>query len=472
MLRPIFSQSLASREELTKSQKISKIYFQCYSEIFVDNEAMNLLLHGHLWNGAWTRECTEAFVKLLNKHSECLSYMASKLPEFQSNDPRDKERSASLFKYYILARYFTEIEIGDAQLDWILGYKAEGLVMANDDPELRTVSIHEVNRWNHLFSRFNIRKLTLFQQFINAVDQEFGFHPCLTPIIGYNLMMSPQQVENLVPIGKPVTSVQIKFLSYLLANIKSIACHEQAEGLNQLWESSSAMARLDLQWALPNIQRLNGIFREKQVDSEYIQAKICIGQFGNFDRYIAIKRNIANLFKLRFDLFLAPHHIQLNPAHFSKLLMFCAIVGSTFDTVLENIQWGMGYAINEFEDAQALAHLPNYNMYEVYLRTGVFIHRKKEALEFKQILQELLDFAKIQYVSYLYLLSMAYDHYNTRQLQQQYQRVLSRMLSFHVRALKVNTGDQALQKLEHLFAKFMSISMRMASDISHDVQHH
>ena len=130
------------------------------------------------------------------------------------------------------------------------------------------------------------------------------------------------------------------------------------------------------------------------------------------------------------------------------------------------------YASNEFEDAQVLAHLPGYNLYQAYIRMGVFIHRKKEGLEFKQILQELLDFAKIQYVSYLYLLSLAYDHDHTRQLQQRYQRVLSRKLSFNVRALKVNTGDQALQKLEHLFAKFMSISMRMASDISHDVQRH
>ena len=101
---------------------------------------------------------------------------------------------------------------------------------------------------------------------------------------------------------------------------------------------------------------------------------------------------------------------------------------------------------------------------------GVFVHRKKEAVQFKQIIQQLLPFVKIEHVGYLLLFSMAFDHDLTRELQQQYQRVLTRKLSAHVEALEVETGDQALQKLEYMVGKFMAISARMASDISEDIE--
>ena len=107
MLRPISSQTLALREVIDKPEKVLDTYYECYNEVFEVDEAMRLVFRGHVQNSSWTREHTEAFLKVLNKHSECLSYMASKFPAFQSDNPAVRQRNATLYKYYIMARYFT-----------------------------------------------------------------------------------------------------------------------------------------------------------------------------------------------------------------------------------------------------------------------------------------------------------------------------------------------------------------------------
>ena len=321
-------------------------------------------------------------------------------------------------------------------------------------------------------------KTIKFCQAINAIEKHYGYHYNYIPLIGYNLMICTDQpsqmLENLVPIKGDQSFGPLGLMRYVLVNLESFICHDlssQPKDLNQLCEYSSAVKDIDLRWIEKSVQKLNNIFQENQVNNDYIQAHVRIGQSGNFDEYIAIKGYVVNMFKHRFDLLVAPHNIQLSLANLGKILMFSAIIASGFDSMFENVQWDMGYAIQQPEEAdQALANLPNYSLYEGYQQMGAFVHRKKEAIEFKQIIQQLLPFVKIEHVGYLLLFSMAFDHDLTRELQQQYQRVLTRKLSAHVEALEVETGDEALQKLEYMFGKFMAISARMASDINEDIE--
>ena len=68
-----------------KSKSIDKVYKMAYDEVFQGEEILNLLLHGHCKNAVWTQEHTEAFLKVLQMHSECLIRMTSKL-DFATHD--------------------------------------------------------------------------------------------------------------------------------------------------------------------------------------------------------------------------------------------------------------------------------------------------------------------------------------------------------------------------------------------------
>ena len=188
------SRKRAATDMLQVKNFIIKAYCTSFNEVFVDDQTMNFLFHGHCREVRWTEQHSEAFIKVLDDHIECLTNMVSRLyvfPEAASHADYQKlkERNACLLKYYIMAQYFTAPD-SQSQISWILGVKADNFIKENKNLELTLVSSFEVNQWNHLFTIDNRYKLTLFSNCIEAIHQHFSCQPLWTPLVGYNLVLS------------------------------------------------------------------------------------------------------------------------------------------------------------------------------------------------------------------------------------------------------------------------------------------
>merc|ERR1711963_443872 len=104
---------------------------------------------------------------------------------------------------------------------------------------------------------------------------------------------------------------------------------------------------------------------------------------------------MVNVFKHRFELFLAPYKINLSLLQVGKVMSFIHIQAASFDNIYDMIQWAMGNGFEQPDNVpQDLTTFPNLNVYDAFQCMGVFIHKKKEALEFKKVVEKLLHFAR------------------------------------------------------------------------------
>ena len=388
--------------------------------------------------------------------------MMSELPEVPTDDPNMSERKASLFKYYIMARYFMASQGGRSQIEWILGSKTEQLMEANNNPVLREVSIYEINRWNSLFPGANMASFTMFCQAMEAIEKHFAYKQEFIPLIGYNLAIYNEQCPfkvEFVPIQDDQFNLfQMDFLRHLLVTLKSFIEQDFSSKAN----FPTLLTRVDTKWIEISIARNRRIYQENQIDIETIAALIAIGQTGCYEGFWIKQRDMVNVFKHRFELFLAPHKINLSLLQLRKVMSFIHIQAASFNDIYDMIQWAMGNGFVQSDNVpQDLTTFPNLNVYDAYQRTGVFIHKKKEALEFKKILEKLLHFARIEYVADLFLFTLLFDQEDGRQLQLEYQTILTRKLSDHTEELEVESGNEAMCQLECLFARYLSLSERM-----------
>ena len=445
-----------------KTKAISGAYQKAHMKVFEDEEAMHVLLHGHCWGIAWTPKHTEALLKLLDKQAECLVYMMSELPEVPTDDLNVSERKASLFKYYIMARYFMASQGGRSQIDWILGPKTEQLMEANNNPMLREVSLYEINQWNSLFPVANMASCTLFCEAMEAIEKHFACKQEFIPLIGYNLAIyneqCPDKVE-FVPIQDyQFYLLQVDFLRHLLVSLKSLI----EQDFSSKAKFHTFLTKVDTKWIEISIARNRRIYQENQIDSDTIAALIAIGQTGCYERFHIKQSDMVNVFKHRFELFLAPYKINLSLLQVGKVMSFIHIQAASFDNIYDMIQWAMGNGFEQPDNVpQDLTTFPNLNVYDAFQCMGVFIHKKKEALEFKKVVEKLLHFARIKYVADLFLFTLLFDEEDGKQHQLEYRTILARKLLDHTEELEVENGNEAMCQLECLFASYLALSKRM-----------
>merc|ERR1712004_697010 len=85
--------------------------------------------------------------------------------------------------------------------------------------------------------------------------------------------------------------------------------------------------------------------------------------------------------------------------------------------------------------------------------------------------EELMNLARVDETwADLFLVSLILDNAAGLYQQQMFQRVLVKKLSQHTDSLNVESGDEALCKMQYLFSNYLSICSRLASGISEDVQ--
>ena len=329
----------------------------------------------------------------------------------------------------------------------------------------------------------------LFSHCVEAVQKYFAFEPSLTPIIGYKLtlakdhspvsdqiLMSDYQgikpPKELLGMGTTTdeTSGQLEFLFHNLTTMSLIAFNESLSnkqiGIKQ--PSTEDCTTLECQWAEHSLDQLKRIFEDNQIDCAMINSCIDHGVTGKIDMHMDQKAHMANLFKRRFDLFLSQFggNVMLSSTQFARVFTFFYFRVALFDRIQDCIQWAMGTGTFEMD-----LDLPNFNLFNCFKDMGVFVHKKREALHFKQVTEELMNLARVdETVPDLFLVSLILDNAARLYQQQQFQRVLVKKLSQHTDRLNVESGDEALCKMQYLFSNYLSICSRLASGISEDVQ--
>ena len=329
----------------------------------------------------------------------------------------------------------------------------------------------------------------LFSHCVEAVQKYFAFEPSLTPIIGYKLtlakdhspvsdqiLMSDYQgikpPKELLGMGTTTdeTSGQLEFLLHNSTTMSLIAFNESLSnkqiGIKQ--PSTEDCTTLECQWAEHSLDQLKRIFEDNQIDCAMINSCIDHGVTGKIDMHMDQKAHMANLFKRRFDLFLGQFggNVMLSSTQFARVFTFFYFRVALFDRIQDCIQWAMGTGTFEMD-----LDLPNFNLYNCFKDMGVFVHKKREALHFKQVTEELMNLARVdETVPDLFLVSLILDNVGRLYQQQQFQRVLVKKLSQHTDRLNVESGDEALCKMQYLFSNYLSICSRLASGISEDVQ--
>ena len=329
----------------------------------------------------------------------------------------------------------------------------------------------------------------LFSHCVEAVQKYFAFEPSLTPIIGYKLtlakdhspvsdqiLMSDYQgikpPKELLGMGTTTdeTSGQLEFLFHNLTTMSLIAFNESLSnkqiGIKQ--PSTEDCTTLECQWAEHSLDQLKRIFEDNQIDCAMINSCIDHGVTGKIDMHMDQKAHMANLFKRRFDLFFSQFggNVMLSSTQFARVFTFFYFRVALFDRIQDCIQWAMGTGTFEMD-----LDLPNFNLFNCFKDMGVFVHKKREALHFKQVTEELMNLARVdETVPDLFLVSLILDNSARLYQQQQFQRVLVKKLSQHTDRLNVESGDEALCKMQYLFSNYLSICSRLASGISEDVQ--
>ena len=329
----------------------------------------------------------------------------------------------------------------------------------------------------------------LFSHCVGAVQKYFAFDPSLTPIVGYKLtlakdhspvsdqiLMSDYQgikpPKELLGMGTTTdeTSGQLEFLVHNLTTMSLIAFNDSLSnkqiGIKQ--PSTEDCTTLECQWAEHSLDQLKRIFEDNQIDCAMINSCIDHGVTGKIDMHMDQKAHISNLFKRRFDLFLSQFggNVMLSSTQFARVFTFFYFRVALFDGIQDCIRWAIGTGTFEMD-----LDLPNFNLFNCFKDMGVFVHKKREALHFKQVTEELMNLARVdETVPDLFLVSLILDNVGRLYQQQQFQRVLVKKLSEHTDRLNVESGDEALCKMQYLFSNYLSICSRLASGISEDVQ--
>ena len=83
--------------------------------------------------------------------------------------------------------------------------------------------------------------------------------------------------------------------------------------------------------------------------------------------------------------------------------MFAALKGTSYDSLKAQLAWNTG-SLNPSAliDHFNVGALPVVNLYTVVNSAGTFVHKKREALRFKDVSDNLMKFARNEDVAHLY----------------------------------------------------------------------
>ena len=484
------------RKQPSDNHKILEDIVQAYESSFEntikDNNLTQFLRAGHQPGIHWTKRHSDAMIEVINLHSNIVVEMVSKLDLFKTTlCPEDQkvliDNNAKLYKYYIMARYFTHHSSNVTQLSWLLGSElgSSGL----DMPEK---SLLEVNRWAQLIPQKRHKMLArneIFKRCLNTIGMEYQYHQSLSGLIGFLIILATnhwadcarltlkqleklenlqRQAEELFLLAWNEQSDQVMTSNGQLAmlfdnlNLMSLVSRvpddDQNENISNI--STEFCTMIENQWVEHSIVKFQKCCQKNQMTELMIQCCLNSGK-SNYDLYQQVKMQFYQMQIKRCNDLMADFGLTLDFEASQMFMMFCYIKIGSFYNVKDHIEWGMGNIKLEFtSDDYVQSNSRALSIYDLLKLDGAFVGKEREALQFKEIQEELSAFIEIQDVSHLFMMSLLFDSDDKRHLQHQYQRVLTKKLAENCQTLGAQNGDDAMATLTSLFKEYLTFTVK------------
>ena len=365
--------------------------------------------------------------------------------------------------------------------------------------DMQERSFFEANQWGHIIPLCKGKRLKIFSNCIEAIHHHFQYPQFFNGLLGYFTILTTdhwsytdkneladlpkiiglhQQAKEMISLGwSAVRSdhkvVGFKQLQNLIETLQAMSIvsdptsHLSESGLDQPI-TNDLCTTLENDWIASSNRIMKKTFREHQIDHKWIQTVILPGCHNKFDSIQSFLEQAMKLGKKRCEIILNRYgsNNNLHPNNFQQAIMFVHVICNSFQQIGGHINWIMGTddlnLLNE--NHSALATLPNWQIYQTFNAMGAFVHKKREALKFQELIEELMTFVRIDDdVAHLFIMSILFkDETRRSPLQLQFEKVLVKKLAQYNQVFRVQSGDDALCKLKSLFLEYIRLSARVS----------
>ena len=356
--------------------------------------------------------------------------------------------------------------------------------------ETQQRTFEEINQWGQVIPSEKFVALDIYTRCIEAINQHFQYPSFFSALIGYLIFFSTdhwssaqkaalknpglvqclqEQAESIILLGwntkNTNPSVGIAQLDTLVKTLATMS-HMALVGSSQCGEeineiSSNICSILENKWIKESFVRFQINSRKHQWSAEIIHCFIKMSK-NNFSNFNNISSSLVTLVYKRYSSLLATFgDFKLNMTKFQRLLMFGALKGTSYESLKAQLAWNTG-SLNPSAliDPFNVGALPVVNLYTVVNSAGTFVHKKREALRFKDVSDNLMKFARNEDVAHLFFMTLLFNSDETRHFQNQYQYLLVKKLAENRGYWGTDSGDSALCLLENLFGEYITLADR------------
>ena len=367
--------------------------------------------------------------------------------------------------------------------------------------ETQQRTFEEINQWGQVIPSRKFVALDIYTRCIEAINQHFQYPSFFSALIGHLIFLSTdhwslaqkaalknpglvqclqEQADSIILLGWNINNTdprvgiaQLDTLVKTLATMSHMAqvgSSQNGEEINEI--SSNICSILENKWIEESFVRFQSNSRKHQWSAEIIHCFIQMSK-NNFSNYLNISGSLVDLVYKRYSSLLATFgDFKLNMTKFQRLLMFAALKGHSYESLKGQLAWNTGSLDpSAIFDHFNVGTLPVVSLYDTFNSTGAFVHKKREALRFKAVSDNLMKFARNEDVAHLFFMTLLFNSDETRHFQNQYQYLLVKKLAEHRRFLGADSGDSALCLLENLFGEYITLADRFIAEHFDDKLH-
>ena len=329
--------------------------------------------------------------------------------------------------------------------------------------------------------------MDIYVRCMEAINQHFQYPSFFSALVGHYIFLSTDhwstaqkaalknqdlitslqsQAESIILLGwntnntDPSVGVgQLDTLVKTLATVAHMVCSKSGEEINEV--SSNICSILENKWIEESFVRFQNNSRQYNWSAEIIHCFIQMSK-NNFSSYSSISDSLVSLLHKRYSSFLAQFgDFQLEMSKFQRLIMFAALKGHSYKSLKGQMAWNTGSLDpSELYDQFNVGDLPVVSLYDTFNSTGAFVHKKREAIRFKEVSDNLMKFVRIESLAHLWFMTLLFNGEKTRSFQHQYQYLLVKKLAENQKYLGTESGDSAWLMLENLFGEYIALADR------------
>lgn len=357
----------------------------------------------------------------------------------------------------------------------------------------------EINRWAQLIPCRQQKMLArneIFKRCLNTIHSNYQYPQSLSGIIGFFIILAtnhwtdgaklnfqqPEKLEmlkihaeKLFQLGLNEQSDQKMSSSGQLASLidnlhlMSLVSNEQdyKDEYKMLRIHTEFCTVFESQWVENSKNKYQESCRQNQMTGQMIQC-ILDGGKGDYKLYPKVKNEIHELQIQRVKyLLMANFELTLEPSAVKSILMFFYIKIGTFYNLKDHIDFATGNIKLQIPNGEYLPRNSRpINAYDLLKLDGEFLgNDEKEAMQFKEVQEDLFAFVEIEDVSHLFMMTLLLDSDDKRNLQHQYKRLLTKKLAENCEKLGTQSGDDALTTLTSLFKDYLTFTVKFQAGL-------